>query len=229
MKLVDVIRERHGRAADEDVGVKAAFAQKIEYDPSQFLVSAIANTSDVDLQDEVVVPEGCDRDGYGKPRYLATGRAIFLNHDYATLPVGTLRNAKLIDGAWWTQFALHGKTRESADLRTLFAMGDENPVRGVSIGFVRLDGGQPTKEEVAKYGPASYVTRRWLWLELSVTPMPANPAAWIQDVQTASLPDDTARNLETFVTKGLIARETAANLGLVYKRAVPVTRQVAVA
>jgi len=99
-------------------------------------------------------------------------------------------------------------------------LGEDNPVRGVSIGFVRLAGGQPTKEEVATYGPVEYVTREWRWLEYSVTPQPCNPGCSITSAEAAKgtpLDDDTARRIDGLRSKGIIHRKTAEALGVVLK------------
>ena len=63
------------------------------------------------------------------------------------------------------------------DVATLVA---EGVVRGVSVGYVATDFGRPTPEEVEQYGDLRSIVRKWLWLELSVTPMPCNPDAVIQ-------------------------------------------------
>jgi phage head maturation protease len=166
--------------------------------------------------DEVVVPEGCEIGPNGQPAYLSDAKSIFLNHDYG-MPIGTVRNCRLTGGRWVCQFALHGVTETARDVRALFDLGDDNPVRGVSIGFVRKSGGQPTKDEVQRYGPAGYVTREWLWMELSVTPQPCNPEAWVMSAGKAvpRIDDRTAGRLDDLARKGVIGIQTARSMGLV--------------
>lgn len=95
-------------------------------------------------------------------------------------------------------------------------MGDESPVRGVSIGFLRTNWGQPTKDDIAKYGPHLMTTRAWKWMELSVTPQPCNPEAWIVGAGKSApkLDDRTAGTIDNLARKGVIRPATARALGL---------------
>ncbi len=180
------------------------------------LVTATATTSAVDLVDEVVVPDGCQVRSDGQPVYLSDAKAIYLSHDYASLPIGTFRSAKITRDGWVAQFVIHGQTALSRDIQALFMLGDDNPVRGVSIGFNRIDAGRPTQAEIEEYGPCSYVTRTWKWMELSVTPQPCNPEAWVTMAQTGKSVADpkTADALDRLACKGTIRKETARLLGL---------------
>lgn len=208
------------------VGVKAVVAD-VSYEPKAALVTALANTAAVDQADEVVVPEGAERDSTNSLRYMAQMRSIYFNHDYGTLPVGTFRNARLTPAGWKVQFRMTGATPLSRDLIALFALGDDNPVRGVSIGFVRTEAGEPTDAEIAKYGRHTWITRRWLWLELSVTPMPCNPEAMIEGVVIPS--DDTVRRIEALAAKGIITKASARLMGVPEPKAqVTVPRMVTV-
>lgn len=198
--LIEQIRRRAmaaGAAKEgERVGGKSVEAKDVEIIRDErdgpngdfFQFSAIANTASVDLDDEVVVPEGAVTD------YFYKFRSIYLNHDIAC-PVGHLDATKLIDGlGWQIKVSLKSETQVARDTRTLVR---EGLIRGVSIGFVALDYSAPTRKEIERYGPHSNIVRKWRWLETSVTPMPCNPDALIQ-----------ARS------KGLIAPETAIVLGL---------------
>lgn len=177
--LAERIRQRHGLKADADVGVKAVLSD-VTARPDG-LVTAVANTAAVDLVREVVVPEGALRDAQGQPAYFADAKAIYWNHDYAMPPIGTFRNARLTPKGWACQFQM-SKLAFAQDVLTLILEGSVN---GTSIGFDRLVAGEPVDAEIERYGMADYITRSWRWLELSVTPMPCNPEAWIQGVKSA--------------------------------------------
>lgn len=198
--LIEQIRRRAmatgGAKADEHVGIKAVEAQDINIvrderdgpNGDYFEFTAIANTAAVDLDDEVVVPEGADTS------YFFKYRTLYLNHDMGA-PVGTLRSADLIPSkGWMIRCIVKGVTQIARDTRELIR---EGMIRGVSIGFVATDYGAPTRKEIERYGPHSNIIRRWRWLETSPTPMPCNPDALIQ-----------ARS------KGIIAPETAVVLGV---------------
>lgn len=217
--LIEHIAAKHGQNA-ADMGVKQGFAEDMRAEPKldgTMLVTAVANTAAIDLADEVVVPEGCILGANNQPVYLSDARAIFLNHNYNSAPIGAFRSARMTQGRWLIQMALNAATDLARDVQALFRLGDDNPMRGTSIGFLREQAGQPTKEEIATYGPAGYITRTWKWMEHSITPQPCNPEAWVVDAAMKSAPtldDRTMDALDTFTRKGIIRRETAGIIGL---------------
>lgn len=185
-------------APDDRYGYKSVLAEMtVERDEREgasgdvFVVKAIANTASVDLDEEVVLPEGADTS------YFFSARTIYLHHN-TTEPVGSLESANRVKTAaglaWRIRFSVTGKTALGRDTRALIR---EGIIRGVSIGFIAKRYGRPTPDEVRSYGPHRNIVRDWLWLETSVTPMPCNPDALIQ-----------ARS------KGLISVQTAAVLEL---------------
>ena len=206
--IADRLRERYGLKADTDVGVRPAFAEIKESSPG--MVTAIANTAAIDLVDEVVVPEGAERDEKGQPVYFGTAKAIFYNHNYDLPPIGTFRNARLTPKGWVSQFSLSKATQFARDIGALIG---EGAINGVSIGFIRLTGGKPTDDEVARYGMAEFVTRTWRWLELSVTPQPCNPEAWITGAK--SVPDDAfTEKVRKAMERRVVGEDTARALGV---------------
>ncbi len=229
--LLERMRKHHGLSADKRLGVKAAMTDEIRTTKAAnglTEVVAVANTAAVDLSKEVVLPDGAARDKDGNILYIGTAKAIFTNHNYDIDPIGTFRGASLqgkgSDAKWVVRFVLHGRTPESKQIASLFELGDDNPIRGVSIGFIATDASEPTDDEIGEYGPdAENVIRKWTWLELSVTPQPCNPEAWIQSIGTGKsveIADDAARGLERAMGRGLITKSTAAALGYRLKRQV---------
>ena len=222
--LLDRMRKHHGLKADSKLGVKAAIADSIRTTKGAnglTEVVAVANTAAVDLSNDVVLPEGAARDKDGSIVYFGKAGAIFTNHNYDIDPIGTFRSASLqgkgADAKWVVRFVLHGRTPESKQIASLFELGDDNPIRGVSIGFIASDASEPTDEELGEYGPdVEQVIRKWTWLELSVTPAPCNPDAWIQSISTGKsveIDGDTARGLERAMQRGIITKSTAGLLG----------------
>ena len=208
-RLDGFMRRYHERGVD-DVSIKAATLDVTSSaDRGEgYVVTATASTADVDLSDEIVVPEGARMVSTGQgqqPEYLSSYKSVYLNHDYECLPIGTHRHALLKDGKWRVQFVLHGKTVESRDCIALLKLGPDSPLRGVSIGFKRLEGSAKlTPEEVARYGPAAYITRRWLWLEYSLTPGPMNPGATV---------DQAVASIAARAGRGEISKSTLASIG----------------
>lgn len=210
MNLRDRIRQHHGLKPDDPVGVKAVLAEKApEVNEAQRLVTAVANTAAIDLDNEVVVPEGADT------AYFLKAKAIYWNHDYNQPPIGTLRNASLKGGRWVIQYRASDKTQFANDIYGLILDG---AVNGVSIGFMAMEASKPTDKEVELYGLASSVVRSWKWLETSAVSMPCNPEAWITG-RSAAAPDDAfCERVSKRVGRGLCSKATAEALGVTRRR-----------
>jgi len=208
--LLDRMKAHHGLGESEPVGARFCLTGKQAVNDSQRLVTAVANTATVDLMEEVVVPGGAEVDEQGRPLYFEQARTIYLNHDYER-PIGKLRNPALRGDNWVCSFYITDATETARDT---YALIREGIINGVSIGFRSLDWGSPTAQEIAKYGPISSIVRKWLWLELSVTPMPCNPQAWITDAKSAGIAEDVAKEVNKMVLGGHISRKTAAALGV---------------
>lgn len=210
MNLRERIRAHHGLKADDPVGVKAVLAERApEVNEAQRLVTAVANTAAIDLDNEVVIPEGADK------TYFAKAKAIYWNHDYDRPPIGTLRNASLKGGRWVIQYRASDKTEFARDIYGLVLDG---AVNGVSIGFVPRDSGRPTDAEVELYGLASSVVRSWLWLETSAVSMPCNPEAWITGRSAGRPADSFCDAVSKRVGRGLCSKATAEALGVTRRR-----------
>lgn len=174
-------RMRHrlyARGLDTDgVGIKAvptdsmAIATQFadDLDGVEFPITAVANTAAIDMDDEVVVPEGADT------TYFSKNRTILYNHD-SDLPIGSLVWMKFDDvkRKWVVRFNLGKATQLQRDIRALIR---EGVIRGLSIGFLATDWGKPTPAEVATHGVHKSIVREWKWMELSVTALPCNVEA----------------------------------------------------
>lgn len=220
MKTIDRVRQHwRGKGFDESaLGVRQSHmnwdrivdANKQAGTPAEIV--AVANTATIDMEREVVVPEGLD------PKYFRTYKAVYWNHDYGALPVATLRSATLDRGkrAWMVRCSMASHPFAQDVLTTI----RDGAINGGSIGFVRRDFGRPTDDEIDEYGPTEMVTRKGDLLEWSITPMPCNPDAEIVGRSLPDLPSEKARALESLVRKGLIHRKSAEAMGLVLKRPV---------
>jgi len=212
--ILDKIREHHDLGADAKVGVKAGPAEELRVNEDARTFRAIANTAAVDLDDEVVVPEGAD------VAYFQANKTLFYNHDY-TQPIGTMVNKpKMIrhDGSKaWTVSGYISKTPFASDV---FTMMSEGVIRGTSIGFLATESRRPTDEETKTYGPHRSIVPSWKWLELSITGFPCNASAMIQSVHKASPDDRVLGGLDNALRKGKISRKSARMMGLPDRRRV---------
>jgi len=172
---------------------------------------ATANTDDIDLDNEVVLPGGADKS------YIEVNRMMFADHNYTTNDVvGKIRaftrypNSQA-QTAWKVRFRL-APTEVG---RTTKAIVDEYGEIGLSIGFFARDYGPPDADEKTLYTregkTPSAIVRKWDWFELSTTALPSNKSCRIEGVRSD---EKYAANVERMVTKGLISREGAARLGL---------------
>lgn len=172
---------------------------------------AIANTDDIDLDEEVVVPAGADK------TYIEANKMMFADHNYGTMDVvGKIRAiTRYPDGlpqtAWRVRFRLADTEVGKATRAIIDKFGDI----GLSVGFFARDYGPPTPEEKKAYTKGgktpNAVIRKWDWFELSTTPLPSNRACRVIGGEGSA---KYASDIEGMVTKGLISRVGAARLGL---------------
>lgn len=219
MTIIEEIADRHKVAVDTvQVRSGALLETKAAEEPGQggrMLITAVATTAAVDLDDEVVVPKGADWS------YFKAFKSVYYNHRY-DMPVAVLRNlAMTSDGSGWRIQVSTIGTEFSRDVAVCVA---EGAINGGSIGFQRIDHSPPTPAEVSLYGPHEHITRTWKGLEWSITPMPCNPQAMIEGVTAgkSALREDTASRLSALVGKSRISRESARKMGLPDRKLIPV-------
>ncbi len=171
---IAAIKSRHGLPEDAPVGIFATFDTKaaLDTDKGNNDVIAVATTDDVDLDDEVVLPQGCDWS------YLNANRKLFVDHQYdISHCVGVLRSfspypSKGAIKGWSIRAHLYKEMPYPA----AGAVGKiiEQDGIGISIGFLALDYGPPTADERIKYPGASSIVRKSKLLEASFTCLPCN-------------------------------------------------------
>jgi hypothetical protein len=173
---------------------------------------AIANTDDIDLDDEVVIPSGLST------TYIARNKQLFADHSYGTMDVvGSIRYFKKYPSpqehtAWQVRISLN----ESPLGLATRAIIENTGHTGLSIGFRAIDYGPPSEDETKRYTRDSKrprsIVRSGEWFELSTTPLPCNVSC-----QTGvAIPSGEKRvtDLVDLVRKGIIDRECAAMLGI---------------
>lgn len=210
--ITDRIR-KHNRLDDGAlIGVRGSFGKDVEVDTSKGNrdIIVVANTDDIDLDDEVVVPSGADTS------YFFKNGKIFVDHWYDTdRCVASLRKAMAYPSpgdhrAWRVRMRVM-ETELGEDVLTI---ARESGI-GSSIGFEPVSYGPPTEEESKRYdrgnGPPRSVARKWKWLELSLTCMPCNVAC---QGGVARVDETRSAVLDELVTKGRIKRASAVAFGL---------------
>lgn len=221
---IERVRKRHTGKAEaspsHSIGIAGWKSSAVDVQGRD--VSLIANTDDIDMQREVVVPGGAvlleSGPLKGQPVYFAENKSIFLDHRYYFEHlVGKAR--KCIPqrsggrAAWRVEVAILS-LRGSPICDDILTVASEWGL-GASIGFEALEGGAPTPDEIKAYRPngpftLEWVTRKWLWLELSITAMPCNVACNTAAERT----EKTIVYLDDAVCKGRIRRAAAVALGL---------------
>jgi len=174
--FAEQIKQHHASTAaigdgDEVLSVKSILTD-VSIDRAQRIVKGIVTTDSPDLDDEVVLPDGLDTSYF--PGQV---KAVYLNHNYNDLPVGTCRRMFRSGNGYICQTFI---TRRGIGDDLITAIEDES-IRGFSIGFKVLEATAPTPEEQRRYGAAvDTVIRKAKLLEYSIVSMPANPDAIMQ-------------------------------------------------
>jgi hypothetical protein len=130
-------------------------------------IRAYATRPSVDLEGEVVLPDGMN------PEYFKMNRTLFVDHEYhAMSAVGKLRNI------------IQNPT--GVIIESVLIDNPDNPLRnqiealakagniGLSVGFEAMDYGAPDKIEKKNWPDAKTIHRKWRLLEVSYTAMPMN-------------------------------------------------------
>lgn len=211
--LLSRLRRCPGYKDGSKVGIRAVEHVKIEeVDERQSELIVIANTDDVDLEQEVVVPSGADQDSY-----FFANKKMFVDHDTSTEKcVAVMRSCRPFPSPsnhrqWRVRCRVfRNQGNQLAD--DIWKMAITDGI-GVSIGFIPKDYGSVTDTESKTYPGAQSIIRSWHWLELSFTAFPCNVACQSADVVTSM---DRSAELTELVCKGRISPATAQALGIAY-------------
>lgn len=172
--LVERIKSRHGLSADAKVGIIGCFDTKaaIDNDKGNNDIVAVASTDGLDLDEEVVLPEGADLS------YITTNRKLFVDHCYdIEYAVASLRSVSAVKA---------GGVQRGWSIRSRLLQGDIHKAArlvesiiaqdgiGLSIGFLATDSGRPDANESKAYPGAGGIVRKWKMLEVSYTCLPCN-------------------------------------------------------
>lgn len=172
--LTDKGYKASGKIAIKNVYGTPEMAMPTKAGPFEILSWATRNT--VDMEGEVVMPDGADTS------YFSKNRTLFVDHEYDIMKaVGKMRNMKMTPQGWLLRGALVNNP-ENVYRNQVQALAEAGNI-GMSIGFEVLDASAPTAEERKAYPNARGIIRAWKLLEVSYTAMPMN-----QDCQSDMVP-----------------------------------------
>lgn len=208
--------KQHGIQDGESVGVVSSYGKGAEIDTKNNTrdLVVVANTGDIDLDNEVVIPSGADT------KYFERNRMIFADHQYDLSQVaGKMRHLhKYPTEADHKAWRVRAHVNNNPIGNAVWTIVEETGQIGVSVGFIAKEYGPPDDEERKAYRgkdgstPRSIV-REWEWFELSFTALPCNVACQSL-AMTQGKSADMLNEVERLVTKGRIDRESAYLLGM---------------
>jgi len=173
-------------------------------------IVVIANTGDIDLENERVMPSGADAS------YFDANRQMFADHRYdIESGAGHVRSI----GAYPStenhkSWKLRVRLRDNAIGKAIRAIVEDTNQIGVSVGFVPDDYGPPTPDELDSMGGIfSSIVRSWKWFETSFTLLPCNVACQSMVVSEGKSMD-MVESADRLLTNNKIDREAAYALGM---------------
>lgn len=207
----------------DDLGVISSFGKGAVIDAKDDTLDIVApmTTSDIDLDDEVLDPNGADLS------YFRANGKIFADHNYDMMSyVGVLRKIYPIDaGGKLIGWKMRFRPDDSPLGRACVRIVEHSGTIGTSVGFKVKDYGPPTDDELARYSTNGKtirsVARAYEVFEVSTTCLPCNVICQGTSDSSQKTPSFTvSKNLELIsvveglVTRGVIDRVTASLLGM---------------
>lgn len=199
-KLSEDTRERLGQYADADL-VRKGIAQPMESVlPGERAVVRYISTRGIDRDSEILVPEGAVIDEYMK------NPVVLFGHNYSMPPHAKAEWVKADDRGLQSK-TVYAETDAGEEMWQLVSGGYLN---AASVGFVPLEyvvnGGPGWAETTKKLGrkwdmaPESFagvnaIYNKWLLLEYSDVPIPANPEALVQRAKSMGISDGLLKEL----------------------------------
>lgn len=160
-----------------------AFKAAPEVNEMQRLVSGMVTTNDLDMQGEVLLPEGCDYDTYFWQGGKGT-KSVDLDHDPGQL-LGTCVNLKVHAGKGiWTLTHIDNTTPLQQDVFKMIVFGT---IRGLSIQAnpSSIYSRRPTPEELDDYGMGCQnVWAKWMLTAYAFTARPCNPKCLVEGIKS---------------------------------------------
>ena len=179
----------------------ARYASKGETADGEKLYSALITTDAVDLEGDVIMPDGMDAS------YFLTFRTVYWGHDYfmPQSSIGRMVNLRRTKEGIEADFTL---ARRPDDYKGEFpadlvrALIDQKIVNGVSVGLDVKEKRGPSQKDRDRYGDdVNRIISKWKLLEFSVTPAPMNPTAVMRAMKSGALSPAQVKALGVDVDK----------------------------
>lgn len=172
---------------------KQFVSQDTKIDDEQRTITAVISTSEIDRDNEVLLPKGLEKEQYER------NPVVLWAHDYWNVPIGRALWVKAGRSRITAKIEF-AETEQAEEVYQLFKGGFLN---AFSVGFRILADHAPTPDEIKKQPEWAEVRRvidKWELLEFSAVPVPANPGALALAVKSneVSLSD---KNLEVLGLK----------------------------
>lgn len=219
------LKQHPGISEETTVGVVSSFGKGAEVvtkgDRTRDIV-AVLTTSDIDLEDEVLVPEGADLS------YFRRNGVIFADHQYdMTDYVGDLRAITPmygVDKATIKGWKIRFHVCDGLMGQTVQKIVEHRGKIGISIGFKTVDYGPLDEAEKRLYTqngkvPRSIV-RAYEAFEGSTTLLPCNVTCQsigssdFKSITKSAQIEELLHDVDDLVRLGIITREAAARLGM---------------
>ena len=171
-RVIKSLRDR-GAEVSGRVIVKTLTGMKPEnsgqlHEGQPYEITSWATKSNVDMEGEVVLPNGGD-----VTSYFSKNRTLFVDHEYDIMKaVGKCRWLKMTPKGWLIKSALINNL-DNPYRKQVQALADSGNI-GMSVGMEIVDSGPPMVDERKSYGNARNIIRKWKLLEVSYTAMPMN-------------------------------------------------------
>jgi len=140
--------------------------------------TAIISTSDVDLDDEVMLPDGLNMKEFKK------NPIILFNHN-KDLPIGKALSIRKSGNGMIAK----AKLGENIDrINDIWKLVKQGILKGISVGFIANEIRIPTPQDIKLFGKkVKRVISKWTLLEVSVVSVPANQNALIQSCKSLNI------------------------------------------
>ncbi len=199
MPLVDIYRDRAEQLAAE-LGVKAPEIEFVrkgrmgevkEFDLDERSIISYVSTKSLDRDNEIIIPKGIDLS-----HYIGKGNPVVLwAHDHSGLPIGRSAWIK-VDKVGLRSKTIFATEKQNPLAEQVFSMMTDTTfgpfLNAWSIGFIPIEGHEPTAEEEMKLLESGDVLVAGFWsrdaephikwvydkvllLEYSAVPVPSNP------------------------------------------------------
>jgi len=154
-------------------------------------VEATITTETIDRDGEVLISQGMNSAEY------ELNPIVFYNHDYHE-PIGKITELRRGKGKIEAtiEFAQRPENYEGSYFpQFVESLVTQGIVKGISVGFVPLEGGvrKASKQDREEYGDqVRQVYSKWKLYEVSVAPLPANATALVSAVRKGAISKEDA-------------------------------------